>query len=320
MTRTRLRTFLVAFALVGLTGFWFAGTARAQYPSAPTNETTTSLGQFTISVAAPFQGIVSTEIANGDLPGFTWDAAHNLLTSPLLYDPSTTIGLSAATTVGAFQSSSGVQVGTGANSTTISPSTYSALPSGWTSAPGSTPEVITQMQSMNLTTAGLGGGSPGTSVVGGIANGLQVSPGQVQSTSSMGGDFPSKSFFDIFVDVNIGTTNLGTLTLENTAPLLVQASGLTSLPPTVIYTHTNSTPAPLVFTNGPYAGDTFGSIALAGHGAGYTNSQADQTSFENSYAAMYAAYIPELNPGSLASALTLLMGGVLSLTGRRPRD
>ena len=101
------------------------------------------------------------------------------------------------------------------------------------------------MQSMNLTTAGLGGGSPGTSVVGGIANGLQVSPGQVQSTSSMGGDFPSKSFFDIFVDVNIGTTNLGTLTLENTSPLLVQASGLTSLPPTVIYTHTNSTPAPL---------------------------------------------------------------------------
>ena len=87
-------------------------------------------------------------------------------------------------------------------------------------------------------------------------------------------DFPAQSFFDVFVDVDIpgwresfpGATNL-----YNTLPLVIQNTNLTSFPPQVVYIHGMSTAVPIRFGSGPYAGQIFGLLTLAGHGVFNTN-------------------------------------------------
>ncbi len=141
---------------------------------------------------------------------------------------------------------------------------------------------------------------------------LPASVGQVTSNSSTGG-FPARSFFDVFVDINVplppalggGTANLTNATVYSgtTAltppgmPLIIANSGITSFPPTVIYTHGNSTAVPVyVESPGPFQGDILGLLILAGHGVGYGNSvagnpgtdentgqPADPTTFMNTY-------------------------------------
>jgi hypothetical protein len=66
---------------------------------------------------------------------------------------------------------------------------------------------------------------------------------------------------------------MGTFCFTNTTPLLIEATGLTSLPPTELYTHDNTTSVPIYFSNGPYMGQEFGVVELAGHGAGYTGAE-----------------------------------------------
>ena len=98
-------------------------------------------------------------------------------------------------------------------------------------------------------------------------------------------DFPARSFFDIFVEVNLpslpGTESsvafppTGAVLTNGPQPLIVTNLNLTSFPPQVIYIHggnTNAVELHFKFDHAPYwkAGDLFGTLALAGHGT-FTN-------------------------------------------------
>jgi hypothetical protein len=126
---------------------------------------------------------------------------------------------------------------------------------------------------------------------------LNHSIGMVQSKQHPGtgfpaaNDFPADSFFNIFVEITLppipGSISgdafpaLSGAVLTNTLPLIITATDLPGLPPSVVYTHTgspdNQFTVPLKFkddgqinpnTGMPYylAGSTFGTIVLAGHG------------------------------------------------------
>lgn len=282
MTRVRLATVFVPFSLVCLTCMLWTGTARAQFPGQGTDQTT-SLGQFTIDVNSMFVNQVVSLYNGGQLPGYMInqpltgpEAGHTFLTSPLLYDGTTTIARSANTTEGGA-----TMLPMGSPYYATSTGTFAATPAGWNPAPG-TNEVYTAVQSLNLTN--LNGGGPVTSVTAGQAapGGTPISYGEVASQSNLPtGSFPANSFFDVFVNVQVGST-LGSLDLYNTAPLLVESTNLMAFPPTVLYTHDQSSgPAPELFINAPnssdpfhaYNGDPFGTIIVSGHGAGYNNGQ-----------------------------------------------
>jgi hypothetical protein len=223
-----------------------------------------------------FAGQVQSMYSAGQLPGYTINVpvsgplkGDTFLTSPLLYDPTTTIARSDNTTVG---SNATLNVGTPVY-TTATATSAATPPSGWNPAAG-TNEVYTALQSLNLTNGS-------TSVTAGTAAaaGTPISYGQVASESSLPtASFPAKSFFDVFVNVNVSTT-IGSLGLYNTSPLIVESSGLMSFPPTVLYTHQQSSgPAPELIMNSPasspfspFNGDSFGTIIVSGHGAGYND-------------------------------------------------
>jgi hypothetical protein len=120
----------------------------------------------------------------------------------------------------------------------------------------------------------------------------RISPGEVESHSGPGGaaanDFPASSFFDVFVRVDVpacGTGGFPGATLYNSSPLLVKNFNLTQFPPRVVYLHDSSTIVPILFLNANppawNADDILGYFVLAGHGVGFTDSQADQDEFNN---------------------------------------
>src|SRR5262249_40396255 len=92
------------------------------------------------------------------------------------------------------------------------------------------------------------------------------------------------SFFDIFVKADLPACGgFPGATVYNTAPLIVKNSNLTAFPPRVIYLHDTSNVVPILFLNANpprwNAGDILGYFVLAGHGVGFTNSQADVNEF-----------------------------------------
>jgi hypothetical protein len=124
-----------------------------------------------------------------------------------------------------------------------------------------------------------------------------------------GPDLPARSFFDIFVEVNLpplpSTASIvafppGGAILTNDTPLIVTNFNLTTLPPSVMYIH-GATPAAVPlrfkFNNPPYwaAGDLFGTLVLAGHGT-FTNDCSNE-------AALAAAVLGPL--GTSASELPI---------------
>jgi len=280
----KTRSNSVTFAGIATALLFTCLSADAQTFPAQGTDTTTSLGQFTI-VVNPAYIPAASAIAGAGL-GFTYDAGKNLLTSPLLFDPTTTIDRSSATTVGSTAYNTGLAVGTPANGT-VKAGDITMLPSGYVPAAGAR-TVFTQINSFTLANGG-------TSVTAGSAAANQPrSVGEVVSNATGAGlgnpanDFPARSFFDVFVDVNV--PGVGT-PLVNTTPLLINNNAITGFPPTVIYTHGNSSAVPLEFTAGNTVGaptgDVFGVITLAGHGAGYTpgtsGTGTDATAFENTY-------------------------------------
>ncbi|MGP0065499.1 MAG: hypothetical protein ACLQGP_18085 [Isosphaeraceae bacterium] len=285
MARTKLTTAFVPFGLVCLTCMFSAECARAQFPGQNT-DSTTSLGKFTIDVNPTLAPTIATAFNNGDFPGYTLNqptsgpqAGQTFLTSPLLYDPTTTIARSDNTTVG---SNATLNLGNPLY-TTASASSAATPPSGWNPAAG-TNEVYTALQSLNLTSGGTSV-TAGEAIPAGTPNSGVVSYGQVASQSSMAGaSFPANSFFDVFVNVTV-SSSLGSIGLYNTSPLIVESSGLTSFPPTVLYTHQQSSgPAPNLYINVPsdspfysFNGDSFGTIIVSGHGAGYNDGGASGT-------------------------------------------
>jgi len=74
-------------------------------------------------------------------------------------------------------------------------------------------------------------------------------------------------------------------TLYNALPLIVKNPNLTALPPRVVYLHDTSSIVPILFLSDNPAlwarGDILGYFVLAGHGIGFTNSQADVDEFNN---------------------------------------
>lgn len=299
MARNTLASFVIACLICMMS----AECAKAQFPAQGT-DTIPSLGKFTIDVNSAFVAPVVSYYNAGYLSGYTLNqpttgpqAGQTFLTSPLLFDSSTLIARSSNITQG-----SGALVPVGSPAYTaagnVSASNLTLLPPGWNPATG-TNEVYTAVQSLNLT----GGGASvtaGQMIPTSSPNSGAVSYGEVASSSSLPtGSFPAKSFFDVFVNVNIGLTggmSGSSIDLYNTTPLLVENNDLTSFPPKVIYTHDGSVGSPNVFINGgPNGGDLFGTIILSGHGAGYDiNNPGDVSSFTQSYSQMEGALgIPE---------------------------
>ena len=293
-----MRMRVLGIAFVGICLLQASGNLWAQpfSPPGPGTDTTQSLGSFSIvlnpSISGAFVGVT----------GYT--ASTNIYTSPLLYDPSTQINRSSGTlTLGNGVSvTSLTNTATGATVTSNSGDTaltYSGnsgvnvglsypVPTGSGATAPNTNAVFTQISSFNLSS---GGGPTGMSVTAGTSAGdpnLPASVGQVTSNSTTGG-FPARSFFDIFVDVEMplpgalggGTTSLTNATVYSGTnavtpagtPLMISNSGITAFPPVVIYTHGGSSAVMLYDeTPGPYLGDPVGLLVLAGHGVGYSQS------------------------------------------------
>ncbi|MGD0390071.1 MAG: PEP-CTERM sorting domain-containing protein [Tepidisphaeraceae bacterium] len=286
------------YGIIGVVlGLWilpFSNSAMGQYPGTPSTESVNSLGMFSIVINPAFAP------AFGSVPGY--NATTNIYTSPLLNDTATKIDLSASTTVGSAAYNSGLTVGSPANGT-VSASSITALPPGYT-PPAGEDTVFTKINTFTL--SGSGVSVTAGSAAQAINPSTPASVGEVVSNatgSNIGNpsyDFPARSFFDVFVDIEVpNPIGPGNITMANpsNSPLIVENNGITSLPPVVIYTHGNSSAVPLEIVGGPYNGDTLGLLTLAGHGAGYQNNsnptgnpidendseQANIPDFDNSY-------------------------------------
>jgi hypothetical protein len=191
--------------------------------------------------------------------------------------------------------------------------------------PVNTREVHTQIRAMNMTDFG---GSVAAVRGGTNAVGRPISAGEVESYSGAAGlpinDFPAKSFFDVFVRVDIpggGGTFPGATNLYNDLPLLVQNTNVTTFPPQVVYIHGNSTAVPCAFTAavpaiGANAGDIFGILLLAGHGINYKQDTSSQQQFQQAVAQMteapvasqYANWAPGLKVPLQIAGIHLING------------
>jgi len=261
-----------------------AVSAYAQFP-AQGDDLTTSLGSFKIGVNPNFVGLFA------GCPAF--DPATNILKSPTLYDPATLVGRSGAIGDGDANDINGVAVGTAG--TIVSEGMLFPPPgfpcqgvTGCLSGPG-TREVHTEVRSLKMTSgpaavrAGVWYDNPNVA-----QPPTRVSPGEVESHSGPGGapinDFPGSSFFDVFVKVDVPACGqFPGATLYNTSPLIVKNFNITAFPPRIVYLHDTSTVVPILFLNAHppqwNADDILGNFVLAGHGIGFTNSQADINEF-----------------------------------------
>ena len=228
-----------------------------------TNDVTQSLGQFNIIVNPTFQGMMT------GYPGY--NGATHVLTSPVLYDPNTIVGRSAPLQAGSAGDLNGVPVGTAG--VIVSNPMMVVQPGGL--EPAGTREVHTMIYSMNMTDGNGSAVRAGTNAT--VLPPGSICAGEVESWSGATGlavnDFPAQSFFDVFVDVDIpaGGSFPGATNMFNTMPLVVQNTNLTSFPPQVVYIHGMSTAVPIRIGSGPFAGQIFGLLTLAGHGVFGTN-------------------------------------------------
>ena len=258
----------LAAAVVALVSLLFAGTAQAAFPGIG-DDKVPSLGSFQILVATDFQPVMA------GYPGY--NAGTKILTSPLLFDPTTVIGRSAPHLDGSPADSGGVMVGTAG--TIISDGSFNLRPDGF-EGPAGTREVHTEVRTLDLA-AGAVHVRAGTA-----ASVMRVSPGEVESDDPDGpaaADFPADSFFNVFVEVTLPAVALfpGAI-LYNPSPLLVVEDNLTGFPPKVVYKHAN-TSAVLIRVLG--TNEVFGYLILAGHGVDFDMATpADVTAFQSAVA------------------------------------
>lgn len=262
--------------------------ATAQtFPGAGT-DTTTSLGMFKIEVAPAFRSLFQMYIGS-QIPG---TYSGNVYTSPLLSDNGTQISRSDPFIVNGSQTES-VSTPNGPLTVTtgnaVVPPSFGAIANGQRA-------VATDMFGFNLSSGNISV-TAGNGVTGAYS---QVDQGEVVSNQTpandpgpnYANDFPAKSFFDIFVDVNITTTipGIGDIQLENTKPLLVMQSSIDGFPPKVIYTHDAAqgwVPIYIEAPGSPMNGDILGDFIVAGHGAGYNmNNPQDVQAFQNAFNAL----------------------------------
>jgi hypothetical protein len=251
------------------------------------DDNTSSLGSFKIQITNQFAGMFA------GCPGFN----NPILSSPTMYDPFTKVGRSNALLDGSAADTNGVQVGTAG--TIVSEAMLSAPPgfpcqgaTGFCASGANTREIHTEVRSLKM--VNLGGPLPVVRAGVWYDNPniqqppSRVSPGEVESHSGPGGapanDLPASSFFDIFVRVDMPACGgFPGATIYNTVPLIVKNPNLNRLPPRVVYLHDTSTVVPILFLNANppqwNANDILGYFVLAGHGIGFTNSQADVNEF-----------------------------------------
>ena len=284
----------VAASALFLLGMLATQPGRAQIFPAQGDDSTFSMGVFRITVDPAFRPLMDPA---GALVAYTGYAPlSGRLTSPLCIDNATTIGRStrhARVYTGLFP----IPIGAGSWDSIANYAAYAAIPALWAGAPAPTEEVLTEIKSfvlLSVTPGPAGKHCPPDPRIpsvplnwpmvkaGTFAGVSPQSLGMVQENVANGAanpDFSARSFFDIFVEVNLpplpGTVSGGAFpptgaVLYNDSPLIITNLNLTGFPPTVVYIHGETTAVPLKFKTAkpPYwnAGDIFGYLVLAGHG------------------------------------------------------
>ena len=270
-----------------------------------TNDLTQSLGQFSIIVNPTFQGMMV------GYPTALYNSTTHVFTSPVLYDQTTIVGRSAPLQAGSTGDLNGVPVGVAG--VIISNAMMVVQPAGL--EPAGTREVHTMIYSLNMTDGNGSAVRAGTNAT--VLPPGDISAGEVESLSGPTGlpanDFPARSFFDVFVDVDIpaGGTFPGATNLFNTLPLLVQNTNLASFPPTVVYMHGMSTAVPVKFGSGPFAGQIFGLLTLAGHGVASGAQMLRLPSLERHYGRLEVSWVGgrALGPVQTIGRVALERGG-----------
>ena len=275
LTSRRL-SFLPIFGLV-LGGLNTGATLQAQFPGRG-DDVTPSLGQFNLVVDPHFENAIKNNPEYA--PYLSNKGGHLNFTSPILFDPTTTIGRSDPFSAGSADDTAGVLAGILAPRL-LQDGQFTVRPS-FAEGPDGTREVHTFIESIHLTGSGF------EVKAGNQAPLRPLSAGEVESLSGNSGDptrdFPANSFFDVFVEVDVPALGgFPTVQLVNVDPLLVESESITSFPPTVLYIHGNSSAVPLYFYAdlpgvGVHRGDLFGQLTLAGHGVGFRES--DVAEFE----------------------------------------
>ena len=269
----------------------------ASYPAG--DDVTTSLGQFQIVLDPAWVKIFDIIITNSPLAG-TFVTKHirlyhrGVITSPTLYDPATTIGRSDSFITGSPQDFAGALAGQAPGRTYVMDSQLVVRPS-WPGPTNGVHELHTFLKSMHLTDSFTT--RVGFSVKAGmLAPTRPVCAGQVEGGSALS-DFPARSFFNVYVVVDLPAGGLlPPIQLVNVDPLLVQQTNIVSLPPRIIYQHENSTAVAIYFNNDCIIhdpstgadiqvtrGTLFGQLTLAGHGVGFSSVEIEtfQTEFED---------------------------------------
>jgi hypothetical protein len=214
-----------------------------------------------------------------------------VLTSPLLSDFNTTIGVSASFAESSTSDTSGAPVGT--SGAMVADSKLTRVPPIF-EMPG-VQEAHTQIVNLNLTPveltariAAVGNPDP-TSVTESTS---MPSYGEVENQSTNPAS-NANSFFDLFVDITVQAfptlfNPFDPTNPANSKPLVVEALNLTSLPPQVVYTHTPATGrVPLLITG---TQQQFGAVALAGHGIDFLDPPGDLAAYFQAEVDGYNAY------------------------------
>ena len=267
----------------------------------------TSMGKFQIKVSEDFIGLMA------GYPGYD---GVSRLTSPRLFDPNTVVGRSVYHLDGDATDIGGASVGTA--NTIISDSDFSSVPAGFEGPPGSR-EVHTEIRELNLTFNSI-------AVRAGIdAPDQPISPGEVESQSATGNpanDFPAESFFNVFIELDLpAVATFPGGTLYNQEPLLIVNDHLKNppgLPPKAVYKHDNSGAVRVFFKFNKIgfwqAGDLFGWLTLAGHGASFDDTPEDNDAFDKIFDNEIAndpLPIPDSDGGGAPDDLELAKGGDL---------
>jgi hypothetical protein len=261
------RRFLPILGLV-VVGLNTGATLQAQFPGRG-DDVTPSLGQFNLVVDPHFESVIKSNPAYA--PYLSNKGGDLNFTSPILFDPTTTIGRSDPLSAGSADDTAGVLAGILAPHL-LQDDQFTVRPS-FAEGPDGTREVHTFIESIHLT------GNCFEVKAGNQAPLRPISAGEVESLSGNSGDpsrdFPASSFFDVFVEVDVPALGgFPNIQLVNVDPLLVQSESIISFPPTVVYIHGNSSAVPLYFYTeipaiGIHRGDLFGQLTLAGHGVGF---------------------------------------------------
>jgi hypothetical protein len=263
------------------------------------DDVTSSLGQFQLVLDTAWRPIFDLIMPNSPL-GNTLVTKHlklyhhGVITSPTLYDPTTIIGRSESFVSSGAEEAAGTLAGRAPGRTYVRDSQIVTWPT-WADTNSGVREIHTFLKSMHLVDSFTT--RIGFSVKAGmLAPTRPLCPGQVEG-GSVDSDFPARSFFNVYVVVDLPSGGLlPPIQLVNVDPLLVQQTNVAYFPPHLVYQHENSTAVSMYFNQDtiitdPLSGSPiyvtrgtlFGQLTLAGHGIGFSafETEAFQNEIEN---------------------------------------